>query len=70
MAKTNSILHLSSDLDRSAMPAHFGAGPAAVIVGATGHSGGTAPKSERASVSETFMPEIGGRYAPTFPLFN
>ena len=70
MTKTNSYLHFPSDLDRSGVPAHFGVGPAAAIVSAAGDSGGSAPKSATASVSETFMPEIGGRYTPIFPLFN
>jgi hypothetical protein len=70
MPKINSNLHFPSDLERSGVPAHFGVGPVAAIVRAAGVSGASAPKSAMASVSETFMPEIGGRYTPVFPLFN
>ena len=70
MTKTNSYLHFPSDFDRSGVPAHFGVGPAAAIVPAAGDSGGSNPKSAMAAVSETFMPEIGGRYTPILPLFN
>jgi hypothetical protein len=70
MTKINSYLDFPSDFDRSGAPAHFGAGPAAAILRAAGDSGGSAPKSVPAPASETFMPEIGGRYAPISPLFN
>ena len=70
MTKRNSYLHFPSDLDRSGVPGHFGVGPAAAIEPAAGDLGGSTPKSATASVSETFMPEIGGQYAPICPLFN
>ena len=54
MAKTNSNLHFSSDLERSGVPANFGFGPAAAIVRAAGDSSCSAPKSRNRIESSNF----------------
>jgi hypothetical protein len=70
MAKPNSNLHFSSNIERSGMPANFAFGPAAAIGYAAGFERSRFEVPQSVGCEQSSCPKIGENSLPVVPSLN